>query len=119
MIADHAVKYASARDAVLEALRSGAWVSWRQLNAIAGVRYGARIRELKRLGYQIEATEREDHGRSCRLISPDLGHAREKRIRIYLDEQDALEMSRGNVTLTAIGEVRSSLQRFRKYRGRL
>lgn len=49
-------KATTSRQAVLDYLRGcrPAWASWKQLSHAAGIRFGARIFELKRAGYQIE-----------------------------------------------------------------
>lgn len=85
---DYAVKYVTARQRVLAELMPLQWRSWRILRRIGGVRYGARLRELKRLGYRIEDTSGNDNeGKVYRLINPRPARPAIKQVKIYLPEE--------------------------------
>ena len=93
MSEDYGVKYATARDRVLAELKSMQWTSWKTLRRTGGVRYGARIRELRRLGYKIEdgPTNGPD-GKAYRLRSLRPGAPEEKHVKIYLPESHVINL---------------------------
>jgi hypothetical protein len=85
--------FASARQRILDELLSMQWRGWRYLERIGGIRYGARILELKRLGYKLEAAPTNDpHGKMYRLLSPDPGEPQLKQVKIYLPEEYVIEL---------------------------
>jgi len=91
MSVDYGVKYATARERILANLKSMQWRSWRVLRRSGGVRYGARLRELKRLGYQIEdATSNDNEGKVYRLLSPTPGPPQAKMVKVYLPEKNVI-----------------------------
>jgi hypothetical protein len=87
---DHAELHETKRDAVLRLLSDTQWHSHVELARIGGVRYGARVRELKRLGYQIETQDIEEgtDGRMYRLSTTIQGMPAEKRVKAFLLETD-------------------------------
>lgn len=85
--------FASARQRILNELLSLQWRGWRYLQRIGGIRYGARILELKRLGYKLETSPTNDpHGKMYRLRSPDPGVPQLKQVKIYLPEEYVIEL---------------------------
>ena len=115
---DYATKYAGARQRLLVAMSDLRWRSCKEMEELAGNRYGARIRELRRLGYVIEDRD-EDDGKSYRLVSAAPSSPRGKKVRVYLEECDAADLVRGRVTLFAQAEVAGALGRFRANKERL
>jgi|WetSurMetagenome_2_1015567.scaffolds.fasta_scaffold168847_1 hypothetical protein len=68
---------------------------WSELHRIGGVRYGARVLELRRLGYQVETRELDDGGKSYRLLSGfKTGVPQPKRVRVFLNPADVANMLR-------------------------
>jgi hypothetical protein len=85
--------FAGTRQRILNELLSMQWRGWRYLKRIGGVRYGARILELKRLGYKFEDSPTNDpHGKMYRLLSPDPGEPQPKQVKIYLPEEYVIEL---------------------------
>lgn len=70
---------------------------WSELHRIGGVRYGARVLELRRLGYQIETRELDDGGKSYRLLSARVGAPLPKKVKVFLDPADVAEMIRSGI----------------------
>ncbi len=115
---DYAEKYAPARARMLKAMCDLQWRTCKDLEELAGNRYGARLRELKRQGYIFEDREIED-GKAYRLISAVPSSPREKRVRVYLEERDAAALLSGEVSLFARKDVAGALDRFRANKGKL
>lgn len=111
-------KYAAARSRLVQSMSDLQWRSCKQLGAIAGNRYGARLREMRRQGYLFEDREIED-GKAYRLVSAVPSSPREKRVRVYLEERDAAALLSGEVSLFARKDVAGALGRFRANKGRL
>lgn len=66
------------------------WHSARELHHTGGVRYGARLLELKRLGYQFEDREVEgENYKYYRLMSLTRGAPQAKQVKVFLNEEDA------------------------------
>lgn len=118
MSEDYATKYASARQRLLLAMCDLQWRSHKELEAIAGNRYGARLRELKRQGYSFEDREEVD-GKSYRLMSAAPATPMGKRVRVYLDESDAADLINGRITIFARANVQNALCRFRANKEKL
>jgi hypothetical protein len=111
---DFAIKYQTARDRVLGELQSLEWISWKVLRRIGGVRYSARLLELRRLGYKIEdAPDQSDHGKRYRLIDPVPSRPQRKQVKLYLPEADVEALLKGHVTLFTISAARIALRIFR------
>ena len=92
MSVDYGKKKAPLRERVLELLSDLEWHSWRSLHQIGGVRYSARLLELKRLGYKIESVEtgklNDGDGKKYRLISKDRGAPKGKKVKVFIEESD-------------------------------
>ncbi len=115
---DFAIKFRSARDALFSLLYDCSWHGYKELRAVAGLRYGARLLELKRLGYLIE-TQPMETGQEYRLISLYRGEPQEKRVKCFLTEQEAVSIGRGVPTHGAVMRVRDALDSFRANREKL
>lgn len=89
MSADHAAIHVTKREALFALLRDGAWHAHYELARVGGVRYSARLLELKRLGYSIESEESATgQGKSYRMPSTTAGTGQSKRVKVYLEESD-------------------------------
>ena len=103
------------RQRVLEALSDLGWHSFKALVRVGGIRYSARILELKRLGYVIEDRETGDGslGKEYRLTSLVPGAPQEKRVKVFLDAQDVSAMlNTGTVPLSARAPLAEALGSF-------
>jgi hypothetical protein len=89
---------------------------WKVLSRVGGNRYGARIGELKDEGYQIQDDpDPSGDGNRYRLISLEPGEPREKRVKIYLSENDAIALASGRVTENSASIARAALQTFQAH----
>jgi len=105
-------KFRSAREALFALLEDCQWHHWDELQARAGVRYGARVCELRDDGYEILSTDL-DTGKRYRLTSVVPGPKRRNRVKVFLDEADAVSVARGFPSSSAMSEVASAIQSFR------
>jgi hypothetical protein len=121
MSTDYAAKYQSARERTLTMLKDLQWTSWRQLRRVAGVRYGARIRELKRLGYRIEdSSDNSPDGKQYRLTNITPGEPLGKRVRVYLPERETeMLLTTGKVPAASIVAIATALSIFRANKHKL
>jgi hypothetical protein len=88
------------RDKVLDALWDCKWHTFRELSQVGGIRYSARLLELKRLGYKIEDREMsivldKVDGKEYRLTSRTPGAPQGKKVKVFLDERDANALLEG------------------------
>lgn len=122
MSVDYAELNVTDRQRVLRLLSDCDWHPHYELKRVGGVRYGGRIRELKRLGYRIETRphDGQPQGYDYRLVSTEPGMPEEKQVKVYLTEQaaDAL-VSRRVVTGDAWYAVRDALKSFKANKGKL
>jgi len=105
------------RERVLALLSDLAWHSWSELAEIAS-RFSARLHELKRLGYRIEnrpvPAGGEGDGYEYRLTSTTPDEVTPvKRVKVYLDEDDAAALLKGRVTQTASRALEDALRSYR------
>lgn len=108
----------SARDTLLSLLSDLGWHHNRELR-VAGVRYSARLLELKRLGYQIERRAIEG-GHEYRLVSLRRQAPKEKMVKVFLVEADASAIvERRAITDTAMAAIRDALGSFMNNRDKL
>lgn len=107
------------RDAVLKLLSDLQWHPHQQLAGVGGVRYGARVLELRRLGYRIEVMDTEPQGRTYRLHSMSRGTPQAKKVKIYLHEDDAAALAMGHATSRAVDAAREALATFRTNKHKL
>ena len=91
MSIDYAIKNKTARAKLLALMFDLRWHSWREMRPIAGVRYGARLLELKRQGYLFASfdAQGEGNGKVYQLLSRTPSTAQGKMVKVYLLEQDA------------------------------
>lgn len=107
------------RERVLSLLSDLGWHSFSQIHSVGGIRYSARLLELKRLGYRIEDRATGTDGKDYRLISLTPGPAQEKRVKVFLRETDAEKLVVGKITRAAIAAVSDALGSFKTNRDNL
>lgn len=92
MSVDYAAKKRPQRERVLEVLSDLQWHPYMDLAAVGGVRYSARLLELKRLGYEIETRTvlgKGETGFDYRLVSKTPGTPQPKLVKVFLTEAQA------------------------------
>lgn len=112
MAVNHATRHRPRRERLLELLADGAWHDWRECSDVAGLRFGARVGELREAGWLIESEDLEV-GRRYRLASLEKGPKLGRRVRIYVDESDAEALASGWVSERARLAIKSALAIFR------
>lgn len=90
MAIDYAEKKKPFREQVFDLLSDLKWHTHVELSRVGGNRYAARILELKRQGYQIDSKPFVDVGKVYRLVSLKRGEPQSKRVRVFLDIDDAI-----------------------------
>lgn len=123
MSTDHAEEHRPQREVLLDAMRGDCdvWFTVGQLVELGGIRYGARLLELRRLGWIVESRtdESSPNGKLYR-IHPTKGPPQRKRVKVLLDEADVAELlERGTVSLAARVELADALGSFRHNREKL
>jgi hypothetical protein len=111
-----------ARERLLLLLNDLAWHEYSELQHAAGVRYGARVLELKRLGYQIRTEGKKENGLRYRLVSNVPGAAQGKRVKVLLREADAELLYAFAVEkemIPAVIALAEALGTFKENRGKL
>lgn len=117
---DFAKEKASSRQRVLDMLWDKEWHEWHEIHRVGGVRYSARLLELKRLGYDIETKGSKVEGLSYRLRSFTKGAPQEKRVKVFLHEADARKiLARGNVSMDARNAFEVAINSFERNRNKL
>jgi hypothetical protein len=101
---DFAEKYQTARMRVFAVLSDLAWHDWRELEKVGGIRYGARLLELRRLGYLIETADLED-GKRYRLKALERVAPQKKKVKVLLEEGDAEALLSLGLFLTPGGRL--------------
>ena len=120
MSTNFGVKYESARDRMLSLLSDLKWHNRKDLEAVAGNRYAARMLELKRLGYSIvDRVATEGHGKDYRLTHQKPGSPQEKRVKVFLTESVADLLLMGQMTNDATIAIRDALGSFRNNKHKL
>ena len=110
---NHGVVRKPQRDALLNTLSDLLWHPHYALARVGGVRYSARLLELKRLGYKIEDEDLDKiGGKKYRLLSTTPSAPQGKKVKAYLEEGDAAALCRGILTPTAISAVQLGLDTF-------
>lgn len=112
---DHATVKGTLRDALLRLLSDLQWHPHYELAERSGVRYGARVLELRRLGYVIETVNMgaDSCGNEYRLLSRTPGKPQGKRVQVYLEEADAAMLTAGTINATVHTIVADALASFR------
>jgi len=122
MSLNHGVLHKTKRDRLFDLLQDMKWHPHYRLKEAGGVRYSARLLELKRLGYKIDSEEIDGvGGKQYRLCSLRRTSPQEKHVKVFLTEHDAAEMigTLGRVTSTAEDAVISALNSFRINKNKL
>ena len=118
MSIDYGEEKRTCRDRLLALLVDNEWHDWSECESVGGMRYSARILELRRLGHHIERQGRKPDGCKYRLTSK--GSPQPKRVRVYLDESDAEEMLLlDGLPLTAAAAIVGALASYDKNRDKL
>jgi hypothetical protein len=119
MSVDYAREKRPHRQRVLELLWDCRWHSAREVCGAGGVRYSARLLELRRLGYAIESRGQNVDGKDYRLASTTPGPLQGKRVKAFLAEADAESLTAGVVTTGARRAVDEALRSFRMNKEKL
>ena len=118
---DHAAIHKPKRERLRLLLWDCEWHLHGELRLVGGVRYSARLLELKRLGYQIEDEPLSgEPGKRYRLKTRKLGEPRGKRVKVYLRERDCVRLlERGEVSLHLENCVADALRSFQYNKDKL
>jgi len=119
MSTDYAQLNTTARDRLLALMLDLDWHDYRALREVAGVRYGARLLELKRLGYEVEDEPLGDQGKRYRLVDAHPACPQGKLVRVYLSPAEALSIIGGAPVPSARGVVRDALASYRANEAKL
>lgn len=113
MPVDYGKDFVSTRDAIFNILSDLEWHTWDELKQKGGIRYSARLLELKHLGYLIQDRPTGVlHGKQYKLESLTPTAVLKKRVKIYLEENDAKKLAERVLTRSAIRAVKESLISF-------
>lgn len=120
MSIDYAKLNETARGRVFKILLDCKWHHYEELKEVGGVRYSARLLELKRLGYEIEDRPLEPQGKQYRLVSPDPSVPQAKHVKVFLAESDVEKLlGRGVLTKAARHALTDALGSFQHNRSKL
>jgi hypothetical protein len=125
MSTDYATIKKPLRDQLFALLGDLGWHGHMELRDAGGTRYSARLLELKRLGFQIDSrstVDLEDSGKTgkeYRLLSRVPSSPKGKRVKVFLEERDAVAACEGRVTAAARVAVDDALASFRANREKL
>jgi hypothetical protein len=122
MSTDHATTHLTKRTALFRLLSDGAWHAHHELAEAGGVRYSARVLELRRLGYGIVTAPmgEGDHGLRYRMATTKRGETKAKRVKVFLEERDVVAMvSSGFVPTRALDALADAHASFDTNRERL
>lgn len=113
-----AAKKKPARERLLDLLSDYRWHSFMECKAAGGIRYGARILELKRLGYTIESQGKRGDGYNYCLTG--MGMPQMKRVKALLVESDVISLIENNsIPATAKSALEKALYSFQANREKL
>lgn len=121
MSTNYGEEFQTARGRLYHLMSDLQWHSWRELRDVGGVRYSARLLELKRQGYEVDSCSGNSarDGRSYRLMSLTPGAPQAKRVKVFLEEQDVTNMLKGTVPTRAAKALKNALGSFRANREKL
>lgn len=119
MSRDYGVLMKTARDRVRDLLWDLKWHHFNELGRVGGVRYGARLLELRRLGWEIETRDLEPKGKEYRMIRRENGKPQGKQVKVFLDEDDAAALLAGTLTRKAKMAVLDGLKSYRVNKDKL
>jgi hypothetical protein len=117
--ADYSTEYSTARARIYAKLSDLKWHSHRELGKIGGNRYGARIGELRRLGYLIQTVAVKGDGRRYKLNSLERKAAIPKRVKVYLSLDDAQTIAAWGLPPGAVAAVEAALESYHANRSKL
>jgi hypothetical protein len=109
---DHAAVHIPQRQRVFSLLSDLDWHPFTELHRVGGIRYSARLLELKRLGYRIEDEPYGEDGKRYRLVSLEVGVPLPKRVKVFLTLHDARRLLDGVVTSPARTAVQKAVGSF-------
>lgn len=116
---DYAKKNKPKREQLLKLLSDLRWHPHYELRNRGGIRYSARLLELKRLGYLIEDRRLSEQGKEYRLRTLKRGALREKKVKVYLRYEDAENLLEGTMSNNVYLAVEQALQSYRANRNNL
>jgi hypothetical protein len=120
MSRDWGAEKVSQRESLRVLLWDMQWHDHRALRRVGGVRYSARLLELKRLGFLFEDTEHDDGGKSYRLLDRVPQLPQRKRVKVLLEEADVSALLEGEaVSAEARVALHTALSTFRANRNKL
>jgi hypothetical protein len=90
MSTDFGEEKKTARERLLDLLSDGEWHSYKECQSVGGARYGARLHELRRLGFQVDSRGDKAAGLDYRVTGT--GEPQRKRVKVYLEEEDVIEL---------------------------
>jgi hypothetical protein len=119
MSTDHSKVHETKREKLLRRMKDGDWHSFVELRQTGGDRYGARLRELKRLGWEIESrpSKMYANGKEYRLTGR--GVAADKRVKVFLTEFEASKAAQGKLVGSACDAIHDALCSFRANKEKL
>jgi len=117
---DFAVQHRTQRDRIFDRLGDLDWHHFSELHHVGGIRYSARLLELKRLGYRIETRELPHRtGREYRLVSREPLTPKLKRVKVFLTLEDARRLCAGDLTKTAAVALDAAIKSYRQHAEKL
>jgi len=108
---DHAQAHETQRSRVFDLLSDLQWHTFAELARVGGIRYGARLLELKRLGFEFADREYRD-GKEYRLVSLTQGFGQRKRVKVFLEPEDVRAMLGLSLTTAARAALADALGSF-------
>lgn len=107
---DHAHRFRTAREALVDLLSDGQFHSWKECAARAGIRFGARLLEIRRAGGVIEDRPCNE-GKAYRLVSIAPANDCQARRRLLLSPDDIASIARGIPSTAARREAEKAMGR--------
>lgn len=104
---------------LLKLLSDLRWHPHYELRNSGGIRYSARLLELKRIGYLIESRRLSEQGKEYRLKTLNRSAVREKKVKVYLRYEDAENLLEGELSNNVYLAVEQALQSYRANRNNL
>jgi len=86
MSTDFGAEKKPARERLLDLLWDKQWHTWAECRGEGGMRYSARMLELRRLGWVIESRGADTEGKDYRLTG--MGPPQDKKVRVFFEEAE-------------------------------
>ena len=86
MSTDFSIEKKPARERLLDLLWDKQWHTWAECRGVGGMRYSARMLELKRQGWVINSRGSDSEGKDYRLVGR--GPPKAKKVRVFLEESE-------------------------------